>query len=470
MKKYIELANTIEVQIKNGIFTYGDKLPSIRELRVNHQLSISTILKSMDVLISKGLINSKEKKGYYITYDKGLFSENPIVTRPSGKANYDEIEELIEAVFVDKETEEIDFSIGIPDKEILPINKIKKAVIEVMHQSPDAEAKYEPVLGNPELRKIISRRSMALGCNIPVDQIITTNGCMDALHYALQVSTNPGDRIITESPTFFGILQLANNLGLEVIEIETNSREGISLNEVERHLKQKDIKAVITVSNFGNPLGFCMSDESKKALVGLAKKYDTLIIEEDLYGDVFFNNKRPNTCKSFDDDGRVILCSSFSKTLVPGYRVGYIVTDKFHKQVLRLKTYQSIAASSISHKVVARILQTGRYDRYLNQLRIKLESNLHKYMKVIHSSFPKNTKMSKPEGGYMLWIELDPRIDSLQLFEECLKKNIRITPGRMFSLRDQYFNCIRISYGLSWSSRIENALREIGKIASKLLV
>ncbi|WP_422858683.1 PLP-dependent aminotransferase family protein [Flagellimonas sp. S174] len=470
MTKYTEFANVLESQIKEKILNTGEKLPSLRELHKSSGLSISTILKSMDYLIAKGLIKSKEKSGYYVTYDHTLFDQTPIITKPVGKIDLEEVENLIDQVYLTPtlSPNEIDFSIGVPAKELLPINKIKKAVIEVMHQSADAETKYEPIYGNPDLRRLIAQRSLLAGSNFNLDEIITTSGCMNALTFSLMAISKPGDTVIVESPMFFGVLQLLSSLGLNVIEANTHSSHGLILSDLENILHDQNVTAIITVSNFGAPLGFCMPDQNKKKLVKLANEYDIILVEQDLYGDVFFEKNRPKTCKSYDTENRVILCSSFSKTLAPGYRVGYVVGARYTKEIARLKAYHNITSNSLTHKIVARILETGRYDRYLNYLRKSLEKNLLGYLEYIKKHFPRDIKVSAPKGGFVLWIELKEGIDTNVLFQKCLGHGIRIAPGRLFSLRNQYRNCFRISYGLNWTPEVQKSLITIGKIVTKM--
>ncbi len=470
MKKYLSLAHFIEAQIKNGTFKAGDKLPSVRELHRHNNASISTVLKSLDVLRGKGLIKSKEKSGYFVNYSEQIFSSPPIFTVPKGEIHSAEVEELIDLVYINPKSKyEIDFSLGVPDKKLLPINKIKKATIEIMHSSSDAATAYEAPCGDDTLRRLVVQRSLLSGTPLRRYEVITTNGCMNAFSYAFMVSMQAGDTIICESPIYFGILQLANSLKLNVIETQTHSVYGLDLEVVKTHLQQRKIKAIVTVSNFSNPLGFCMPPEHKQELVNLAHTYDCLIIEADLYGDIYFGDNRPKTCKSFDQEGRVMLCSSFSKTLAPGYRVGYIAGGTFADEIVRLKMYHNVTANSLTHQITARILQTGRYDRYLNQLRTKLEHNKWRYLELIRHSFPDNTKISNPSGGYMLWIELDQRVDTNILFERCLEKGIRIAPGRLFSLRNQYRHCLRISYGLQWNEQIEKGIQTIGDLAKQII-
>jgi len=267
-----------------------------------------------------------------------------------------------------------------------------------------------------------------------------------------------------ESPVYFGILQLAQSLGLNVIELPTHPQTGIEPEALKKALMAKKINACLLVSNFNNPLGSLMPDEHKKEVVKLIQHHGIPLIEDDLYGEVYFGNERPRSCRSFDDSGSVLWCCSVSKTLAPGYRVGWVAPGKFKDKVLRLKLYHSIAGTTITQEVIAGFLETGRYAHHLRGLRHTLQANALRYSRAIAEYFPENTRVSRPQGGFMLWVELDERMDTALLYERAMRQKISIAPGAMFSLQDQYRNCLRLSYGMPWNETIENALRQLGRL------
>jgi DNA-binding transcriptional MocR family regulator len=281
--------------------------------------------------------------------------------------------------------------------------------------------------------------------------------------------TKAGDTIAVESPVYFGLLQLANTLGLRVIELPTDPVLGMDIEALREALKNNKIKAVAVISNFNNPMGNIMSDDNKKVLVSLIQQYEIPLIEDDIYGDIYFGKSRPTTCKTFDDSGLVMLCGSFSKTLAGGYRIGRVVPGRFKAEVMRLKLYLSAATTTITEEAMAIFLEKGRYDHHLRKLRQTLYTNSLKYLGAIGRYFPEGTRVSKPKGSFLIWVELHENIDTRMLYEKAESSQIRFSPGRIFTLQDQYNNCMRLSYGMVWNEDIDLALRELGQLAKDMI-
>ncbi|AGA77890.1 PLP-dependent aminotransferase family protein [Echinicola vietnamensis] len=472
MNLYEKLAAELEKQIKSETYRFGEKLPSVRELHRSAGMSISTILQSLYLLEAKGLVEAQPKRGYYVTYHPNQGKKTPVVYHPTQKEGTGDIEDLIQQVYGahDEPSPTVNFAIGVPSTNMLPIARLKKIVRETMLDLTDACVQYEPITGNDYLRRQVAQRTSLWHHALSPDDLVTTSGCMNALALALMSITKKGDRILTESPVYFGTLQLAQSLGLEVVEMPTHGEHGLDMEEVKKTLKQTAIAAVIVVSNFSNPLGYSMSSQCKRALVNICTTHQVPLVEEDLYGDVYFGTERPLSCKSFDREGIVLWCSAVSKTLAPGYRVGWIAPGKYRDKVLKTKLYHQVSSPSLSHEVVARFMDKGRYENHLRQLRVTLHHNLLKYLKIIQEYFPENTKTTFPNGGFLLWVELDPRIDTSLLYQPALTLGIKYAPGRMFTLRDQYKNCLRLSFGLDWNEQTATALTKLGLLLQHQLV
>ncbi|WP_448636596.1 aminotransferase-like domain-containing protein [Pedobacter panaciterrae] len=275
--------------------------------------------------------------------------------------------------------------------------------------------------------------------------------------------SKPGDTIAMESPCYSGILQLARSLGLKVIELPTHPITGIEIDALKKVVSK--INLCLLVPNFNTPLGSCMPDEHKKEVVALLAKHGVPLIEDDIYGDLYFGAQRPKCCKSFDTGGTVLWCSSISKTLAPGYRVGWIAPGKYKEQILKLKLVHAISSTTITQEAVANFLKTGRYENHLRKLRQTLQYNYQQYIDTIAEYFPEGTKTSRPQGGLALWVEFSKEINTTILFERALKQNISISPGRMFTLQNQFENCMRLSLGLPWSETLKQKLKLLGRLA-----
>lgn len=459
---YQKIANTIAWQIKTGIWKAGDKLPSLRTISDENGVSLNTAIQAYYELEKKGLIISRPKSGYIVKY-KPLRLSAPATTKPSIKTVGKEDADLIAEVYHSIEDESITrFSLGIPEDALLPIAKLNKELVRAMHSLPGNGTRYEDPQGNIRLRKYIARFAYSWNGNLTEDDIITTTGVTNSISLALSAITQKGDTIAVESPVYFGLLQLANSLELRVLELPTNPVTGMDPDALKKVLPQ--IQVCLLISNFSNPMGSCMPDEHKRAVVNMLAEHNIPLIEDDLYGDLFFGNSRPKPCKAFDEKGLVLWCGSVSKTLAPGYRVGWIAPGVFKDAIIRQKHIHLISTPTLNQEAIANFMENDRYENHLRKLRHELHTNSIHFVQAIIDYFPEESKIITPQGGFMLWVELDKKIDTTELYYRAMKQKISIAPGRMFTLQDQFRNCMRLSYGQRWSSVVEERLMLLGNI------
>jgi DNA-binding transcriptional MocR family regulator len=467
---YLHISQGIEGQIMDNVLNIGDKLPSVRVLSKEHGVSVSTILQAYYHLEGKGLIESRPQSGYFVRFNPTRYPSKLEKSNPVLSTKNKSVEAIISEVYDDLTMPGImRFSLSVPAPELLPLARLNKAMIQAIRELPANGTSYEQIQGNELLRRQIARWSLQWGGRLHADDIITTAGCMNAISYCLLALTKPGDTIAVESPVYFGTLRFAQSIGLKVIELPTDPETGVDPDDVKKALQKHNIKACFFVTNFSNPLGYCMPEEKKEALVKLLSKHGVPLIEDDLYGDVYFGKKRPRSCKSFDEEGNVLWCGSVSKTLAPGYRVGWVAPGKHLEKIKRLKLYHSITSTTIQQSAIANFVATGRYEHHLRKLRQTLHANSLQFIRAIGDYFPEGTKVSNPEGGFILWVELDKRIDAYQLFQEAMLYKISIAPGTMFTLQERYHNCMRLSYGMQWSPAVDKALKKLGSLAKSML-
>ncbi|MHC5310406.1 aminotransferase-like domain-containing protein [Myroides sp. LJL116] len=465
---YIEIASGLKKLIDQGILQDGDKLPSVRVLSKEYNISVNTAKRVYWELESQNLIYAKAQSGFFVSrmdeVDLPLVQETSPRLSPSKSAP----SEIIQAVYSDMGNKDMTlFSFSAPYGELLPIAKIKKQIIQAAKILPSAGIDYEPVQGNLNLRKMVAMRSLLWGGNLSEADIITTNGAMNALALCLMAIGKAGDTIAIESPCYPGILQLASSFGLKVLELPTNPTTGIKIQALKDVIDKIDI--CLLISNYNTPFGSCMPIENKQEVVKLLHQYNIPLIEDDVYGDLSFSQKRPLCCKSFDKYDNVIYCSSASKTLVPGYRVGWIAPGRYKEQILQKKLFHSITSASIVQEALANFFKLGLYDKHLVKLRKDLYSNYLRFVQVIQKHYPLGTKTSRPQGGMALWVEFDPRLDTTILYNLAIDKKISIAPGRMFTLQDQYMNCMRLCFGLPWNDKVKKDLITLGNLAHDLL-
>jgi len=467
---YLRVAGGIEKMIGEEVLKIGDKLPSVRMLSEEYGISMGTAFQAYYHLEGKGLIESRPKSGYYVRFNFSRFPSLPKKSEPEQEANEVSTEEMISTVFRNMTSADVlNFSVAAPAPELLPAAKLNKAVVHALRTSQHHCIKYEPVQGNAELRKQIARLSFTWGGKISADDVVITVGCAEALVLCLKAVTRAGDTVAIESPTYFGIFQAIESLGLKALEIPTDPTTGVDVDELSRAIKKFPVSACVFVPNFNNPLGSCMPEEKKKALVDLITKNQIPLIEDDIYGEIYFGKHRPKTCKTFDKEGWVLQCSSLSKSLAPGYRLGWAIPGRFTEKVIRLKMVHSLTSPTITQHALAHFLNIGRYEYHLKNLRKALHTQCLRYIQGIIEYFPKDTMVSRPQGGCVLWIELDKKINSYKLYQEAVRHYISVVPGQIFSSQGKFGNCLRISCARPWDAEVENALRTVGSLIKKMM-
>ena len=465
---YIEVADRIESLIENQSFKIGDKLPSVRALSKEQGISLSTAFQAYYHLESKGLIEARPQSGYYVKFSPDLGMDLPSCGKPSDEAVPVTLDDIISSVYKNLRSPDlIHFSVSSPDYTLLPTSKLNKAVVQALRASPDSCLNYEDFQGNVKLRQQIAKLSFNWGGTLSEDDVVVTNGCMEALSLCLKAVTQPGDAVAIDSPTYYGIFQVIESLGLKVVEIPSHSETGIDLDCLASSIDKFDVKACLFVCNFNNPQGVLMPDRNKKQLVELLTKKNVPLIEDDIYGELYFGKTRPRTCKVYDKKGIVLQCGSFSKSLAPGYRLGWAIPGKHKNKVIALKRMNNVSTNTLVQEAIAIFLQKGRYELHLRHLRKALHTQCLRYSQAIAEHFPTDIKVTRPKGGFSLWIEMNDHVDAYKLHKRALQHNIGIAPGHIFSTRGEFQNYFRISYGLPWSDRVEGGIKVLGDLIKR---
>ena len=464
---YVQIAERLGSQIHQLTLKTGEKLPSVRALSQEQGISLSTAYKAYVQLEIKGLVEARPKSGYYVRYTPARSFDEAKRERQVNVSEKLSLDEMIAMVHRNFSADSIvKLSVASPALSLLPQAKLNKSMMEAIRLSSNSCISYEGVQGNANLKTHIARQAFSWGGNILPDDVVTTQGCMEALVFCLRAVTRPGDTVAIESPTYFGIFSTVQSLGLKIIEIPTDPVDGLDLDFLAKAINKQQIKACLFVPTFSNPLGYCMSNEKKKKLVELLAKNEVPLIEDDIYGEMYFGKTRPRTCKSYDKKGLVMLCSSVSKTLAPGYRVGWCIPGKFKTQIINLKLKHSLSSASPTHAAIGHFFETGRYDLHMRNLRKALHTQCLRYTQAIAEYFPDDAKVSRPQGGYVLWIELNKKIDAFELYKQALVYKISISPGQIFSTDSRFTNFIRISFGIPYNDEIEQSLKTLGQLIS----
>lgn len=473
---YAQISSRIEQQIRQNLYKPGDKLPSVRALSEEQHISISTAYKAYVELENRSLIEARPKSGYYVKFSNHKLSKNPSVQLPSVPLPLKQIEQsdvsqMIALVYQQISGEGvIALSRAAPPAHLIPVAKLNKSMMEALRSSGSGNTNYEHLQGNISLRKQIAKNAFNWGGDVNEEDIVTTQGCMEALVFCLRAITSPGDVVAIESPAYFGVFNLMLSLNLKILEIPVDPDAGLNIEYLAEALEKVPVKACLFVPNFSNPTGSCMPDLRKQQLVKLLSKKQIPLIEDDIYGEIYFGKSRPRNCKSYDTQGWVMLCSSVSKSIAPGYRVGWCIPGRFKEKVLNIKMIHTVSSCTPTQAAIAHFFETGRYDLHMRNLRKALYMQCLRYMQGIEKYFPEGTKISPPQGGYALWIELDKKVNAFELYQAAIAQQISIAPGQIFSTDARFYNFVRISYGGVYDEAIDKSLQILGEIAGRLAV
>jgi len=466
MNRYEALAADLETSIRSGVLRPGDRLPSIRHTRTSRGVSASTVFQAYYLLEARGLIQARERYGYYVA--GGARQSAPEPDRTSQPADESVPVDVSDRVFQVLEStmkrNVVPFGSAFPSPLLFPLGRLGQAMASCAQKLDPWSTVDDLTPGNASLRRQLALRYVANGMHVPTDEIVITNGALEALNLCLAAVTRPGDAVVVESPTFYAALQSLERMGLRVIEVPTHPREGIDLGALEQAIVRHGPKACWMMTSFQNPLGFLMPEEKKKALVDLLARHQLPLIEDDVYSELYFGDKRPMPAKAFDTQGLVMHCSSFSKCLAPGYRIGWTAPGRFAKEVARQKLTTTLTTSAPAQLALATYLQRGGFDKHLRKLRLALSAQQTVFAAAVASYFPEGTRATRPSGGYFLWVELPEGVDALAIHRQALAQGISVAPGPIFSASHAFSNCLRLNYGHAWDTRSEQALVRLGRL------
>ena len=461
---YEQVAADISRAIQHGTYNVGDRLPSLRHLCQQHTVSLATAVQAYEFLQAQGLIEAQPKRGYFVSSPRHLAQE-PKLSKPSTRPSKVNVAQLAMSLINEsRQPGLIKLGAAVPGVEVLPLASLSRAMAGVARRQYLAPGAYEDARGNPELRKQIARLMRETGYRASPEEVIITNGCLEALGLALRTVAKAGDTIAIESPTYFGILQTIENLGMKALELPTHPRNGIDLPALAKAIKQHTIKACVFVPSYNNPLGSCMPESNKAQLVTLLAAHNIPLIEDDEYGFLSYGKRRSKAAKAFDDRGNVIYCSSFSKTVSPGLRLGWMLPGRFREPIVYQKFLDNISTAIHPQLAMSEFLARGSFQRCTRQAARTYKHRMEQLRHWISEFFPKQTRVSNPEGGFILWLELPKQVDALVLYQEALTRRIAITPGILFSAQGQYKHHIRLSCGVVEGEKARRSIKLLGEM------
>lgn len=465
MTLYQSLADRLQILIRDQVYPVGSRLPGVRVLAEQQQVSVSTAVNACRELEQRGVLEARPRSGYYVRQPP-VVREPPRVAKPGGRprriTGQERVLQMLQNV---NNPSMVNLGAAVPAPEYMPVAAMERTFHSVLREQRRRCVGYEFPPGAPELCTQIARRLAGLQCDVMPEDVLITNSCQESVAIALKLTTKPGDTVAIESPTYYGLLQVIESLGLKALEIPTDPEDGISLEALTLALERWSVSACVVVSNFSNPLGVQLSDTRKQALLKLLSKHKVPLVEDDIYGDLPLAGPRPRPVKSWDREGLVYYCASSSKTLSAGLRVGWLVTPEHHREKAQyLQFINTVSVATPSQLVLARYLERGHYDRFLRQLCGEHARGVARMTERVTQLFPQQTRVSRPAGGFVLWVELPGGVDTSELMEKAITQGVSFAPGSLFSASGKFANCLRLNCAVKWDNRVEQALVALSRL------
>ena len=468
--KYLKLAGEIREKIDRRTYLAGERLPAIQELHEQLNISISTIYRAYIELEKEGLIEARPKSGYYVRpFEPQKLYSLPCSISPPDPDTIDSVSVARSVLETISSPKLLPLGAAVISPDLLPHRQLARIMKEISVQEMRSINCYATAEGDPKLRRQLALRTLGVSEGISADDIIITNGCMEALTLALKAVVQKGDIVAIENPTFCRLHSLMDQLDFEIAEVPVDPKNGLIIEKLEKIIHTRDVKACLFTPNFHNPLGTLMPDERKKKLVNLLNRHEIPIIEDDVFSDLHNGKGRPNSLKVYDRKDLVLTCCSYSKILTPGLRIGWIIPgNRFKEKVWKLKTSVSISTSALDQYVLSRFMSSGMFDRYLRSLRASIRKQVRDTARAVEKHFPKGTRLVLPQGGMILWIELPHGVDSLKVYKRALEQAISIVPGIVCSASKDFAGFIRINCGYPVTELIQEGIATLGRIVDEL--
>lgn len=457
--QYQNLAEQIAQKIYRGELTVGQRLNSLRDFAMLHQVSLNTAKSCYELLEAQGLIFVKPKAGYFVQIGKkesiNLPQHDDFESHAREVSNLELQIEIQEASI---HTDLIHLGSIQLSPHLIPTDAIRRSLQRALKHSKPEDFLYSDKQGHIRLREALVQHWAEDGFFIAKEDIFISNGCMPALSVVIQTLTEEGDSIIVPTPNFNGQLQLLASLKRKIVEIPT-SHEGFDLVRLEHEMKYSGAKACLLTANFQNPLGFCLNNEDKQKIAQLAERYECYVIEDDIYAECNFSSIRPFPIRHWDDAGFVVYCGSVSKSLSPAYRLGWFCISPRLQHLKAKFLNANIAVNTPLQLGLTDLIHSRGYREHLHQLRPKIMRQMEQYWQyIIQAFYDVDLKLTQPSGGYSLWIQLPQTIHSLKMYRYAQTQGINIVPGIVFGEDDKYNNCIRLNAGHELSKDICQAI------------
>ncbi|WP_420468412.1 PLP-dependent aminotransferase family protein [Panacagrimonas sp.] len=471
--KYQRLSEELRTQIRSGLLAPGARLPAIRPLAQRYGLSVVTVSHALQMLEREGWIRAQARARYRVSALAASLA--PTALAPAAEVFAAPVpDQLLRTVMAVLQLDGIEVPLGgsTLDADCIPYAALRRSEA-ALHRALGAQAYgYEIAPGLPALRAEVARRLSPGGPPLAADEITITGGCLEAVMLALDTTTRPGDTVLVENPTFYGLLQLLQRMNLKVVEVALDPVQGLSAAAVEAVLERQTVTAACLTPSFNNPSGALTSIGEKRAIGALLAARRIALIEDDVYGELSHHGPRPPPMIALCPQTDIVTCGSVSKVLAPGLRLGWAARrrsghgDRF-RNLQTAKFISTLAAPTLAQHLIAEWMHSGRYDRHLQRLRRDLPAQMTAYRTCILRHFPPDTEVSRPLGGFLLWLRLPQPVDPLWLIRAAQSVQVGLVPGTAFSTRETVSPWLRLSAGLRLTPRVERGIRDLGALLGR---
>lgn len=467
--RYKEIAGHLAQGIREGLLRPGERLPSLRSLCQREGTSLMTALAAYRHLEDLGLVEALPRSGYRVLPDPVPLLQRPAILRPRLTSFSHQRTDIIAQVLTAMADPSLmPLGFGCPSPDLFPLGSLRRITASLLNTRPELWVTYSTPPGCAELRRQIARRLQARGMEVSADEVLITTGAMEALTLSLRLLASPGDLVAVECPTFFGIVDAARHAGAKVVELPGDPEGGLEPERFAAACERHAVNVAVLMPSFANPTGSIMSEDRKRDWMKALQAHGVALVEDDVYGDLTWDGRKPAPlCALPRRDGLPnLLVGSFSKSLLPGGRVGYVVArSPWIERLTDLKNTSTLANATLPEHVAAEALSSDLYERHLRKLTPRLHAGVRALRDCIVRHFPPGTRVSDPRGGFLLWVELPRDTDGLALFHAALKEGISLAPGCLFSLGGGLDRFIRLNGGVSGD--LDGAMATLGRLAAR---
>ncbi len=462
---YRQLIRHIRMQIESGSLPAGTRLPASRDLARQLNISRISVVNAYAELRAEGYLSAHAGRGTFVAKDgNGDNNGHRSASGNDGQTPSAPDQSIRDLHKLARKPGVINFSYGAPPSEFFPMIQLREAMNIVLEQDGAAALNYEMPEGYLPLRMTIRDYVRALGINTKADHILITAGAQQAIDLIVQSLLSEGDTIVTSNPTYIGIIDIARTRRVHLHGIESDD-EGIRIDHLENYLLENSPKLIYVQPTFQNPTGIVMPMHRRRQLINLANEYKVPIVEDGVYQEFHFEGDPPPPLKALDENDMVLHVNAFTKMLLPGMRIGYIIANNHHfERLVQVKRAADISTSSFNQRVIYRLLRRGVIAQQLERNMRELKRRRDAALTAAEEHLPPGTCWNIPQGGMYLWIKL-PRTGptAAELFIAAIQMNVAYAIGNLFYTNNCGNYHLRVNYSLHTPQVIEDGFRRLGR-------